>query len=262
MKKRIIALVMIALFLVVVVPIRTVCTAEEPETLITETIVQIEPTVEIIEEPKPIKITYELHVELKTDYSISELPDLIQQCQEALNEVYSLEATYGIDLSIKERSISFIMIKYQEELDKWEERESEYPIATEIWLYMRDELGWNDTVCAGILGNMMIEAGGYSLCINPYAYNAAGYYGICQWSTGYHSGANGQDLQGQLEYMVESLEWDFMGGCYQSGFTFEDFLAMDNPEEASVAFAKCYERCAAPYGRQSCARTAYEYFVG
>jgi len=42
-----------------------------------------------------------------------------------------------------------------------------------------------DIQAAGILGNIMVEAGGHSLGINPYAYGGS-YYGICQWSTSYH----------------------------------------------------------------------------
>ena len=36
---------------------------------------------------------------------------------------------------------------------EWEARKAKYPAATEIWLYMK-ELGWNDYVCAGIMGNL------------------------------------------------------------------------------------------------------------
>ena len=47
-----------------------------------------------------------------------------------------------------------------EEQYKWEVRAAEYPVATQAWLYMKNELGFNDTVCAGIMGNMMAECGG------------------------------------------------------------------------------------------------------
>ena len=39
------------------------------------------------------------------------------------------------------------------------------------------ELGWNDYVCAGIVGNLMAEVGGQTLNIDPQLGNS--YYGIC-----------------------------------------------------------------------------------
>lgn len=42
--------------------------------------------------------------------------------------------------------------------EAWEE----YPVATECWFYLKD-LGYNDYVCAGIIGNMMAEVGGGTL---------------------------------------------------------------------------------------------------
>ena len=53
---------------------------------------------------------------------------------------------------------------YQNQLDKINKEldELEYKDATLIWEYMKS-LGWNDYVCAGILGNMMAEVGGGTL---------------------------------------------------------------------------------------------------
>ena len=48
-----------------------------------------------------------------------------------------------------------------EKVHKWDTRKEEYPAATEAWLIMKEEFGWSDTVCAGIIGNLMAECGGY-----------------------------------------------------------------------------------------------------
>ena len=55
------------------------------------------------------------------------------------------------------------------EMAKWNAKRSEYPAATEICLYMKD-LGWNDYVCAGIMGNLMAEVGGQTLDIQYHLY--------------------------------------------------------------------------------------------
>ena len=54
--------------------------------------------------------------------------------------------------------------EYLMQLDEivWGLRKAEYPAATEVWLYLK-ELGYNDYVCAGIMGNLMAETGGQTL---------------------------------------------------------------------------------------------------
>ena len=47
----------------------------------------------------------------------------------------------------------------EERLRLWRKKEKEYPTASYIWKFFKD-LGYNDYVIAGILGNMMAEAGG------------------------------------------------------------------------------------------------------
>ena len=52
------------------------------------------------------------------------------------------------------------------EKERWENKKSQYPEATEVWLFMKEQ-GWNDYVCAGIMGNLMSETGGHTLNLNP-----------------------------------------------------------------------------------------------
>ena len=58
-------------------------------------------------------------------------------------------------------------------------------------------LGWNDYVCAGILGNMMAEAGGGTLDLQTTIYGN-GFYGLCQWNQVFADKVWGADLKGQM----------------------------------------------------------------
>ena len=49
---------------------------------------------------------------------------------------------------------------------KWKAKEAQYPVAAYIWKYLSEYMGYNDYVCAGILGNIMTEVGGQTLNIN------------------------------------------------------------------------------------------------
>ena len=146
---------------------------------------------------------------------------------------------------------------------KWATKAAEYPAATQIWRYMK-ALGWNDYVCAGIMGNLMAEVGGQTLDIR-YTLSSSGYYGMCQWSRGY-SQVWGAGLETQCDFLRDTIKYeiDTYGFKYQKGFNFNSFLNMTDAQQAALAFAKSYERCGSgSYGvRQSNALKAYKYFVG
>lgn len=147
---------------------------------------------------------------------------------------------------------------------KWTAKSAEYPVATQIWRYMKAQ-GWNDYVCAGILGNIMAEVGGGTLDIR-YALSSydGNYYGMCQWSRGY-SKVWGAGLETQCDFLRDTIKYEFdtYGGNYQYGFNFNSFLNITDAQQAALAFAKAYERCASwTYGaRQNNAVVAYNYFV-
>lgn len=157
------------------------------------------------------------------------------------------------------------LILEQEKQSVWYKASLEYPVATEIWLYLKD-LGYNDYVCAGIIGNMMTEAGGQTLNIQWNIYNSTKrYYGICQWGPSYKDIWDA-DLKTQCDYLANSIKYNFdvFGYAYKNNFNFDKFLNLQNEKEAALAFAKCYERCASSsYGvRQKNATKALEYFTG
>ena len=146
---------------------------------------------------------------------------------------------------------------------KWATKAAEYPAATQIWRYMKAQ-GWNDYVCAGIMGNLMAEVGGQTLDIR-YTLSSSGYYGMCQWGRGY-SQVWGAGLETQCDFLRDTIKYEFdtYGFKYQKGFNFNSFLNMTDAQQAALAFAKSYERCGSgSYGvRQKNALKAYNYFVG
>lgn len=146
---------------------------------------------------------------------------------------------------------------------KWETKATEYPAATQIWRYMKN-LGWNDYVCAGIMGNLMAEVGGQTLDIQ-YWLKDNGYYGMCQWDKAYSNGVWGAGLTDQCDFLRDTIKYeiDTFGYAYQKGFNFASFLNMSNERDAAKAFAKCYERCSSrTYNiRMNNAEKAYNYFV-
>lgn len=151
------------------------------------------------------------------------------------------------------------------DIDRFIRWESEYPYATEVWYFLREN-GFSEEVAAGILGNMMTETSGGSLLLNPTIYDPTGhYYGLCQWSIRYHTSVFNKPFEEQLIYLLESITVEFktFGKRYSKGFTYNDFLLLDTPEEAAHAFAAVYERCATStyYLRKQAARTAYNYFT-
>ena len=149
----------------------------------------------------------------------------------------------------------------------WSEKSGEYPVATQVWRYMKEELGWNDYVCAGVMGNMMAEVGGQTLSLDPYLYGHSGanYYGLCQWSSRYYPSIQGADVDAQLDFLASTVkkELDTYGYLFRNGLNYEAFCNLTDAEDAAMAFAKAYERCGSgSYGvRQRNAIKAYNYFV-
>lgn len=145
-----------------------------------------------------------------------------------------------------------------------EEEEEEYPIARNIWNYMKEQ-NWSDEVCAGIMGNIMAESGGHTLDIQWDIYNSQGFYGICQWSPKWYPEVIGVSLIEQLDHLAYNISNEFriFGKNYYNNFTLNDFLFLESPEEAAKAFAKVYERCNdnSIEKRKENALIAYEYFT-
>ena len=138
----------------------------------------------------------------------------------------------------------------------------QYPYAAKIWYYLKSK-GYNDYVCAGIMGNIMVEVGGGTLKLKPNAYGK-GYYGICQWGKHYPK-VWGKSLDYQCDFLEDTIRYEFkvFGKLYKKGFNYEKFTNLTDERAAALAFAKCYERCSSKgYAkRQNCAEIAYDYFT-
>lgn len=189
-----------------------------------------------------------------------DLADERHLVEEELMDVRSLEAEYQEDINAIEAEEARIEAM-------WSEKAGSYSVATQVWRYMKEELGWNDYVCAGVMGNMMAEVGGQTLNLNPYLYGHSGanYYGLCQWSSRYYPSIQGADVDAQLDFLASTVkkELDTYGYLFRSGLDYEAFCNLTDAEDAAMAFAKAYERCGSgSYGvRQTNALKAYNYFV-
>ena len=248
-------------------------TVVEPtvETVIEEetepTIVETEPP--LIEEPLLYK-----HIEYIEFGSVNDAQEFMNELSRLIellhNEVGSAMYTeQANELMLDEVSrlnkIKALVETHIDDLCKWEARYEQYPYATRLWKFLKEH-GYSDVVCAGILGNFMTETGGHTLSLRPHIYDSTGiYYGMAQWSGKYHAEVRGVVFEDQCEYLVKTMrkEFDTFGFKYRKGFDYEDFLNLTSPEEAALAFAKCYERCH-PIShniRQTGAVTAYKYFT-
>ena len=151
-----------------------------------------------------------------------------------------------------------------EEIHKWEVRASEYPVATQVWLFLKEELGYSDAACAGVIGNMMAECGGHTLNLQWDLYNASYHYGLCQWSSRYYPEMQGTSLEEQLAFMAVSFPKviDKYGYLYQRGMKHEQFKVMDDCGDAAIAFCVIYERPGGSQNyRRGLAEEAYNYFT-
>ena len=157
-----------------------------------------------------------------------------------------------------------------EEKHKWEVRASECPVATQVWLYMKNELGYNDIVCAGIMGNMMAECGGcWTSDLDWEAGKSGGPYGMIQWLGGrkqqlFSIYGKNPSIEEQLNFMHDEL-YGTDGVTWQvSQAQLDKIMNAETPEKCAYAFACYFERCGEGHRapRRGYARRAYEYFVG
>ena len=220
-------------------------------------------------------------VEPNTYHEASEALAATLDRQDSIQMVYNNLITLGypvdhpavimarIDMIRIENDISY----YQEQVDlleedyKWELRAQQYPVATEIWLYMKNEFNWPDNVCAGVMGNIMGEVSGGSLKI-PTKCDSSGPYGMFQWLGSrkiaikklYGSQAS---IEQQLEFMYDELYGS--DGVTKQVQNWQREAILDPTtkcEKNAMAFCKYFER---PGGtglvRRKYARIAYDYFV-
>lgn len=157
----------------------------------------------------------------------------------------------------------------RQEEENWRVRAEEYPVATQVWLYMKNELGFSDIVCAGIMGNMMAECGGCWTSDLDWDVSSSSGYGMIQWLGGRKNqlfsiyGSN-PSIENQLNFMKDEL-YGTNGVTKQvTDSQLDKIINAETPEDCAYAFACYYERCGEGHRwvRRDYARRAYEYFVG
>lgn len=184
-----------------------------------------------------------------------------------VSEIFTTEINKLLELDKLYEQDYLEIIQREEEDAKWQKRYEEYPVATKVWLFLKNEMGYSDYVCAGIIGNMMAECGGQTLKLKWDARNKkSNCYGLCQWHPKYYPELQGTTLEEQLEHMRTSFPKTlsrYMDACYKKGFTYEDFLALEDPSEIAYIFCVVYERPGpGSYNvRRENAIKAYEYFT-
>lgn len=226
--------------------------------------------IEMIEPQAPktkLEIVNYIYIPNLSEKNVCKQISILEKYIESLYEkVLNYDIRLYLEVRIEEEKITQIIREYQKDLDKYKKQREEYPVATQIWYFFKEELGWNDAVCAGVLGNLMAEAGGQTLKIQWNIYDTQkDYYGICQWSKLYCPEVMGVSLEKQLDYIKNTVEetFDVWGRCYKTNFTYKDFISLSNPKEAALAFAKCYERCNKRHYsvRLKNATVAYDYYI-
>ena len=275
------AISMTAMTITMVASAKSIPEDSEPTTTFSEDYIPSDPTFPDSTEPEEVVVLESVvveRVEPTTYDDASTYLDIALQYQEAAEMVVSGLFILGYEenhpamvLAISDLEMATANVTYyQEEFNKWEEihkweiRAEEYPVATEVWLFLKEELGYSDAVCAGIIGNMMAECGGHTLNLRWNLYNASYHYGLCQWSSRYYPEMQGANLEEQLAFMAVSFPKviDRYGYLYQSGMKHEQFKVMDDCGDAAIAFCVIYER---PGGNQNyrrdLAEKAYNYFT-
>lgn len=261
MKKRIIAgIISLMVLCIILALISNIAVAEEQAQ---ENYTKAE-LIKLIDENQTIKEKSHSMAQNARDLGWQEDDKLIQQLQQKWEQADKNEQNYQMQLTeilVAEAAAEEEKAKQEAEA-RWKQKEAEYPAAAYIWKYMKN-LGWNDYVCAGIMGNLMAEVGGQTLDIR-YTATSSGYYGMCQWNKAY-SRIWGAGLEAQCDFLKDTIKYEFdtYGFKYQKGFNFNSFLNMNDAKQAALAFAKSYERCGSgSYEvRQSNAIKAYNYFV-
>lgn len=178
----------------------------------------------------------------------------------AANEIFIVEIERMQQLKTAYKTDYTDLYAYEE---KWAKRAEEYPIATYVWLYMKNNFGWSDVVCAGVMGNIMGEIG-RDMKFEKWNHKIP--YGMFQWLGGRRKDIHriyGEEptIDEQLEFMFDELYGTDGVRKQVTNKQRDAILNGKTPEEVAMAFCRYFER---PGGTGLCrkgyARKAYEYF--
>lgn len=210
-------------------------------------------------------------IEYKKFYNIDECTafvNFVTECSNTLVEAinsnsYTLSARGA--MCVEDLRLTDILYSAEFDLARMTSWEQEYYYAAKTWEFLMSH-GYSPVIASAIISNMAVETAGGTLDLNPTIYSPnRNYYGLCQWSLKYRPEAADLTFEEQLEYLHTDMEKEFnvFGNCYKQGFTYTDFLSMEDPAEAAIAFAKVYERCTSDsYSlRKKAAMEVYNYFM-
>lgn len=293
MKKNILCWVILTIVLmsiiasVITISASANCTPTEPVATISEADIPSETTFPEPTEPEEVVIVLDTvvveRVEPTTYDEANSLLDEATKRQETAQIVIDglTELGYESDhpaivmayAELKNRTADVVYYQEKqvewEEIHKWEVRAEEYPVATQAWLYMKNELGFSDVVCAGIMGNMMAECGGCWTSDLDWDVSSSSGYGMIQWLGGRKQqlfsiyGSN-PSVENQLDFVKDEL-YGTNGVTKQvTDSQLDKIINAETPEDCAYAFACYYERCGEGHRwvRRDYAKRAYEYFVG
>ena len=293
MKQKILAIIMSVILMIGITITVLACEVQapaesttEPVATISEVYIPSEPTETTEPEVEEVIVLDVVEVERVVPTTLDEANKLLE---DAIFRKDTAVAVYEglLSLGYAEEHPAVVMAKtdvenreadcvfYQEnqaihqEAYEWEVRASEYPVATQVWLYMKEEFGWSDIVCAGIMGNMMAECGGCWTSDLDWDVSSSSGYGMIQWLGGrkqqlFNIYGSSPSIEDQLNFMKDEL-FGTNGVTKQvTDSQLDKIINADNPEDCAYAFACYYERCGEDHRwvRRDYARRAYEYFVG
>ena len=202
--------------------------------------------------------------------TISELQDIEANLETACSELSIIKEELNQAnkiIEIQSKEIERYEAEIADEEAKWQKRYEEYPVATEAWIAMK-ALGWNDIMCAGVMGNLMAETGGTGTLYLDWDSDGSSGYGLVQW-IGERRGiiksryGASPSVKEQIHYISDELYGtnDLYSQVTESQLN--AIVNAESPEESAYAFACYYERCSAEYRymRRDFAWKAYEYFT-
>lgn len=216
--------------------------------------------------------SYHLGVELKQLNAEkiaveTQLLETIGQLEADMDSImYDLNKTRD-KLELAEKEIEQYIQEIEDEEAKWRQRYEEYPVATQVWIAMKNQ-GWSDVVCAGIMGNLMAETGGTGTLQLYWKSNGENGYGLVQWIGGRRSAIKAKygtypSIKEQVQFIADELYGTNGVRVQVTDSQRDKIMNAETPEECAYAFACYYERCheSVRSMRRGFARTAYEYFT-
>lgn len=195
-----------------------------------------------------------------THESLEEMREVLNHTKELLTQATETIESQTIEIEHYKQEIA-------DEEAKWRQRYEEYPVATEVWIAMKNQ-GWSDTVCAGIMGNLMAETGGTGTLQLYWKSNGENGYGLVQWIGGRRSAIKEKygtypTVKEQVQFIADELYGTNGVRVQVTDSQRDKIMNAETPEECAYAFACYYERCheSVRSMRRGFARSAYEYFT-